>query len=228
MALEFLQGSVARSRVARLLGIARLACLAAAGGAITFACSSSTGPSVATGGSATAGGTNAAAGGSSGTPAGGGGSAGSPLLGDAGEGGMVETTPVPNPIVDGAARFTVLSPSLIRVEYAEDQAFTDAGTFNVQARMPATTGFTTDVVDGFRTIKTAKFTLRYKQASGRFNADNLVLVLPDGTSPAHGLHFRTDVCAMGQLCEAEDARLTGNLRSDRNHPGYTGSGFVDQ
>jgi len=141
---------------------------------------------------------------------------------------MVATTPVPNPIVDGAARFTVLSPSLIRVEYAEDQAFTDAGTFNVQARMPATTGFTTDVVDGFRTIKTAKFTLRYKQASGRFNADNLVLVLPDGTSPAHGLHFRTDVCAMGQLCEAEDARLTGNLRSDRNHPGYTGSGFVDQ
>src|SRR5579863_9383439 len=36
--------------------------------------------------------------------------------------------PPPNPIVDGPVRFTVISPTLIRAEYAVDGAFTDATT----------------------------------------------------------------------------------------------------
>lgn len=37
-------------------------------------------------------------------------------------------------VIDGSARFTVLTPTLIRLEYAEDLAFQDAATFNAVNR----------------------------------------------------------------------------------------------
>ena len=48
----------------------------------------------------------------------------------------------PNPIVDGPVRFSVITPTLVRAEYAVNNAFTDAGTFTAIARPLATSGCT--------------------------------------------------------------------------------------
>src|ERR1051325_4745792 len=54
-------------------------------------------------------------------------------------------------VSDGSARFTVLTPTLIRLEYAEDLAFQDAATFNAVNRSFAVPPFTTAVTsDGVR------------------------------------------------------------------------------
>src|SRR6202035_2159942 len=57
-----------------------------------------------------------------------------------------------NVVVDGHARFEVLTPTLIRLEYAGDDRFQDGATFNVPARNFPVPAFTTDVASGFREI----------------------------------------------------------------------------
>src|SRR3954470_12771394 len=82
---------------------------------------------------------------------------------------------------DGNARFEVLSPTLIRTEYAPDGHFTDAATFNVIGRdkFPATP-FRTPADKGWLTIDTGALTLRYRVGSGEFAADNLTVRLKSG------------------------------------------------
>src|SRR6266536_3580511 len=66
-------------------------------------------------------------------------------------------------VTSGNARFEVLSPTLIRTEYAGEARFADAPTFNAIGRdgFPGTP-FTTKTVDGWLTIDTGSLTLRYK------------------------------------------------------------------
>ena len=69
----------------------------------------------------------------------------------AGDGG-VDAASLANPIALGPVRFTVISPTLIRAEYAFDSAFTDATTFTAVAHPVATTGFKTSKANGFFAI----------------------------------------------------------------------------
>src|SRR6266567_7282112 len=69
-------------------------------------------------------------------------------------------------VISGDARFEVLSPTLIRTEYAGDAHFVDAATFNAIGRDGfAPTRFTARTVDGWLTIQTDMMTLRYKVGS---------------------------------------------------------------
>src|ERR1700748_3526698 len=87
----------------------------------------------------------------------------------------------PQTVISGHARFEVLSPTLIRMEYAGDDKFTDAATFNAIGRGDFThTDFTSSVSDGWLTIATGKATLRYKVDSGPFTKDNVSLRLRTG------------------------------------------------
>lgn len=88
---------------------------------------------------------------------------------------------------DGHARFTVLSPSLIRVEYADDDQFEDGLTQTVVNRSFAPTSFTSTVEDGTRVIRTATVTLRYRQNSGVFTPQNLSVIVNTGTGTTTGL-----------------------------------------
>src|SRR5262249_9997125 len=72
----------------------------------------------------------------------------------------------------GAARFEVLTPSLIRLEYAQDGHFEDSATFNVIDRDLPTPNFRVSHVDGWLTITTDRLTLRYREGSGPFDASN--------------------------------------------------------
>jgi alpha-glucosidase (family GH31 glycosyl hydrolase) len=83
-------------------------------------------------------------------------------------------------ILDGSARFTVESPTLIRLEYSTDGVFEDRPTFNVINRNMPAPSYTTDVENGYRVIRTASLTLRYRRGSGPFSAANLSVDLAVG------------------------------------------------
>jgi hypothetical protein len=128
-------------------------------------------------------------------------------------------------VTDGNARFQVLTPTLIRTEYAGDGAFTDATTFNAVNRSFPTAAYTTSVTaDGYREIKTSALTLRYKQNSGPFTAANLSVVIAATGATAHPAF--PSYCAVSTVCEAENALLPGYASTGYDHTGFTGSGFA--
>jgi hypothetical protein len=130
-----------------------------------------------------------------------------------------------SPVTDGNARFEVLSPTLIRVEYAGDRQFQDATTMNAVNRDFAAPAYTTTVTaDGYREIRTDALTLRYRQGSGPFTAGNLSIALT-GTGATAAPLFPS-YCAVATACEAENALLRGRAATAVNHSGHTGTGFA--
>lgn len=83
----------------------------------------------------------------------------------------------PAQVVDGNARFQVITPTLIRLEYAADGRFEDRATQTLGTRPEASAQFSTSAAGGVRTIQTGALTLRYTQGSGPFTADNLSVAL---------------------------------------------------
>ncbi len=83
--------------------------------------------------------------------------------------------PVPDPkavVIEDHARFTVLTPRLVRMEWAEDGQFEDhASLVFVNRRLPVPQ-FTTTHENGWLVLRTPQLTLRYKP-SGAFSADDL-------------------------------------------------------
>jgi hypothetical protein len=132
-------------------------------------------------------------------------------------------------VVSGDARFEVLSPTLVRMEYAGDAAFTDAPTFNAIGRDGfGNTPFTSTVADGWLTIRTSAVTVRYKVGSGPFTPQNVSVQLRSGrqlVTARPTWPSSVPTCETGTLCEAEDAALTGASVAN-DHQGYTGSGFA--
>ncbi|WP_329259633.1 carbohydrate-binding protein [Actinoallomurus sp. NBC_01490] len=126
----------------------------------------------------------------------------------------------------GDARFEVLSPTLIRMEYAGEGRFTDAATFNAIGRDDfGNTPFTHKVSKGWLTIATDRMTLRYKVGSGPFTAENVSVSLHTGVT-AHPTWPAPAVCPVGTLCEAEKTTLTGGVSVASDHSGFTGTGFA--
>src|SRR3569833_720787 len=128
-------------------------------------------------------------------------------------------------VTDGSARFDVLTPTLIRLEYAGDGAFTDATTFNAVNRSFTPPAYTTTVTaDGYREIRTSALTLRYKQNSGPFTASNLSVAI--STTGATARPVFPSYCPVSVACEGEDALSTGNVTPAYDHTGFTGTGFA--
>ncbi|MFD5787689.1 TIM-barrel domain-containing protein [Streptomyces sp. NPDC127037] len=129
-------------------------------------------------------------------------------------------------VTSGDARFQILSPTLIRTEYAGDGEFTDEPTFNAIGRGSfAAAAYTAKTSGGWLTLTTSAVTLRYKVGSGPFDASNLSVRLDAGDSPVTASPWHRLTCAPGALCEAESLRAGGvSVASD--HRGYTGAGFA--
>lgn len=111
---------------------------------------------------------------------------------------MVEAqnqNPVANPaaiVKQGHARFTVLTDMLIRMEYADDDSFTDNATLTFVNRNLPVPSFTVKHSDGWMEINTRHLTLSYKENSGKFTAHNLKIVYEEEPpAPVHNtaLHF---------------------------------------
>ncbi len=127
-------------------------------------------------------------------------------------------------VTSGSARFQILSPTLIRTEYASDRNFVDGPTFNVVGRgnFPVA-AYTATTVDGWLTISTSAMTLRYKTESGPFTPRNLVVHLKAGDVTA--APWQRPTCVVGVVCQAEDLTSTG-AEVAHDHLGYSGSGFL--
>jgi hypothetical protein len=69
-------------------------------------------------------------------------------------------------VLDGPARFEVLTPTLVRLEYAADGRFEDGATFNVVDRNLPVPKFRTSKDGGWLVITTDRLTLRYRDGSG--------------------------------------------------------------
>ena len=84
--------------------------------------------------------------------------------------------PVADPkavVVSGGARFTVLTPELIRMEWSADGRFEDrASKVFVNRRLPVP-NFTTDRGDEAMTIRTDRLTVRYTGGGRKFDERNL-------------------------------------------------------
>ena len=132
----------------------------------------------------------------------------------AGAGTSAADDAAPQAVVNGHARFEVLSPTLIRMEYAGDDKFADQATFNAIGRDDfGHTAFTQSVAGGWLTIATDKATLKYKVGSGPFTAQNVSLQLKAGSqavNAAPAFPPATFICAAGTLCEAEQAQPTAS------------------
>ena len=132
-------------------------------------------------------------------------------------------------VVSGNARFEVLSPTLIRTEYAGNGAFEDDPTFNAIGRDGfAPTHFTQKTANGWLTIDTGQEQLRYKVGSGAFTSGNLVITERAGKQAVTSQPWApppTPSCQFGVLCEAEGLNLNG-VSVAGDHGGYTGTGFA--
>lgn len=147
----------------------------------------------------------------------------------AGHSPAASQAPPSHTVRDGAARFEVLTPTLIRLEYAADGSFEDGATFNVINRALPKPKFSATHTDGWLVINTDELTLRYRDGSGPFNSSNTsISVNVSGTTvtghpswpPAPGQ------CSFGTRCEAEDGRLNGGESVNYDHTGFTGRGFT--
>ena len=88
--------------------------------------------------------------------------------------------PVDDPVADpaavvasGDARFTVLTPQLIRLEWSGDGKFEDRASLAFLNRKLPVPPFTASVVGDSLVIKTSALELRYQRNSGRFSPANL-------------------------------------------------------
>lgn len=129
-----------------------------------------------------------------------------------------------NTVIDGNARFTVLTPTLIRTEYSGDGVFENRRSFNIIDHNLPTPAYTTTVNDGWREIQTEKVLLRYKQNSGAFDTGNLTVCLTVNDNPVVAKPWLSAIS--GYREEAENANLLGGAWTATDHTGYTGTGFV--
>ena len=129
----------------------------------------------------------------------------------------------------GAARFEVLTPTLIRLEYAADGHFEDGPTFNVINRDLPVPKFSTTDTGGWLVINTDQLTLRYRDGSGPFDPSNTsISVNVSGSTVTGHPSWPTapGQCAFGTRCETEDGRLNGGESVNYDHTGFTGRGFT--
>src|SRR3954468_22438919 len=75
-------------------------------------------------------------------------------------------------VVDGAARFQVITPTLIRMEYAADRRFEDRPTFNAVARGVTPPPFFVRADKSGLEIRTTRLVLRYTRNSSPLGPGN--------------------------------------------------------
>ena len=147
----------------------------------------------------------------------------------AGHSPAASQAPPSHTVRDGAARFEVLTPTLIRLEYAADGSFEDGATFNVINRaLPKPSSAQPDT-DGWLVINTDELTLRYRDGSGPFNSSNTSISaqrrLVHGDRPSVVAASPGPVRLRDQM-RAEDGRLDGGESVNYDHTGFTGRGFT--
>ena len=133
-------------------------------------------------------------------------------------------------VVEGDARFEVLTPEVVRMEYSPSGSFLDQPTFDILDRNFTVPSYTSSVSGGWLTITTSQLTLKYQLGSGPFTPVNtqmqLLGALPPGASAKVAPTWGWE-CTFGQSCQAGAATLSGGAAIANNHLNYLSPpGFV--
>ncbi|MEV4703506.1 TIM-barrel domain-containing protein [Actinoplanes sp. NPDC049316] len=129
----------------------------------------------------------------------------------------------------GHLRVQVLSPTLLRLEYAADDRFEDRPTFTAVDRTPARTWFSARTGNGELTVRTSAVTLHHDLDGGPVGAQNTTLDLTvagrrTSVHPAFGSPARAD--ALGGWYRGLDyyAGQAGPVDQINLHPGMLNRG----
>jgi len=76
-------------------------------------------------------------------------------------------------VISGNARFTLLTPRLIRMEWSEDGKFEDRASLTIVNRKLPVPEYSKNENNGWLEIVTSELHLKYKTGGGKFNAENL-------------------------------------------------------
>ena len=90
-----------------------------------------------------------------------------------------------NSVIRGSARFEVLSPNVVRMEYSRDHKFVDARSVAVQNRDWSVPEFHAIDSGGWLEIATSKMKIRYRLSSGAFGPANLLISWSDEQGDHH-------------------------------------------
>jgi hypothetical protein len=127
----------------------------------------------------------------------------------------------------GDARFEVLSPTLVRLEYSPSGRFEDDPTVNVLNRAFPVTHYTAREAGGWLTLQTGSMTLRYHVGSGPFGPQNTSVSYRAGGGTATANPTWDWECPFGQDCQAGAAALAGGAAIATDHTGYQSTaGFI--
>ena len=143
---------------------------------------------------------------------------------------IAEALPVDNPVADpgavvtqGNARFTVLTPQLIRMEWAADGKFEDHASFVFLNRRLPVPKFSHTASGGKLTIKTSALTLTYQSTGkGQFTPADLSIALTVNGQPVTWRPGMTDAANL----QGTTRTLDGALGSKTREP--IGQGLVSR
>jgi alpha-glucosidase (family GH31 glycosyl hydrolase) len=132
-------------------------------------------------------------------------------------------------VTEGDARFEVLSPEVIRLEYSPSGQFLDQPTFTVLDRDFPVPPYTQNVQNGWLVLTTSDVVLRYQLGSGPFGPTNtqLQLLHPLPGAAATVSPSWAQECTFGQVCQSGAATLSGGAALAVNHHNYQSPpGFI--
>ena len=132
-----------------------------------------------------------------------------------------ENNPVADPqavVQEGGARFTVLTPEMIRIQYSIQQKFEDRATFAIVNRRLPVPQFTTERADGYLVLKTSALTLRYKIGSelraGQTDSEALTITLQLNGRPVVWYPGKDDAMNLKGTTRTLDGQIGDNKRQE--------------
>jgi alpha-glucosidase (family GH31 glycosyl hydrolase) len=140
----------------------------------------------------------------------------------------VATSAQPAPVVSGSARFTVLTPRVIRMEYSPDGTFVDAASlvFTTRSGVQAPPARVSHA-NGTLTIETEALSLRYKEGSGAFTSDNLSITSRQLTPAFRWTPGTQDSANLGGTARTLDA-VDGDKHIEDGKPLDLGQGLLSR
>lgn len=142
---------------------------------------------------------------------------------------LAGNNPKANPdavVVSGNARFTVLTPEIIRIEYSQKGQFEDNATFAIVNRNLPVPAFTKTENDSVLTIVTDKVLLRYRKGSDPRTESNLTAEFSVGNEIVQWHPGKADPLNLKGTCRTLDGCDGDNKRSEMEDGILSRSGWA--
>lgn len=133
-------------------------------------------------------------------------------------------------VVDGNARFTILTPEMIRIEYSDKGVFEDRATFAIVNRELDIPRFSTERKDGYLYIHTDKLTLAYRQGTDPrtvpASSDNLSITMRHNGRDVRWYPGKPDPLNLKGTCRTLDGSNGDNKRAEMENGLVSRSGWA--